>query len=76
MKLFILILVLFIAMVYYLKTYTTVLDTSEKYSGTNENVPSKIPPDWTLDWDGGHGKSRHDIMMEPGPYFDPEKINN
>lgn len=29
------------------------------------------PPDWSLDWDGGHGKSRYDIMMEPGPYFDP-----
>ena len=69
MKLLLLfVLVLFIAAVgymYYTKPTSTFIPEN-----VNE-FPWNTPPDWTFDWNGGHGKDRHNIMMEPGPYFNP-----
>jgi hypothetical protein len=77
-RIVLLIVLLIIAVVYYLKTYTDLLDMStysyEKKQEKVDEYPWDTPPDWTFDWDGGHGKSRHDIMMEPGPYVQPVDV--
>ena len=78
-RILLLVLLLVIAIVYYLKTYTVILDFSnaptETFDEKNINDwPWETPPDWSFDWDGGHGKARHDIMMEEGPYFQPVDV--
>ena len=78
-RIVLLIVLLIIAIIYYMKTYTTLLDMSSTFEEPSiaekiGDFPWGTPPDWSFDWDGGHGKARHEIMMEEGPYFQPVDV--
>lgn len=68
-RIIILFLLIALALYYYIDKYINI--GSSKLTPKEEAVIEDPPPDWTLDWGGGHGRDRFDIMTEPGPYILP-----